>query len=374
MTCRANADLDTANMFSEVKIVSFSGSGDMNADLLVRWTTPAADGYGFEGGNNSANQRIFRQDNDATLSSASGTFSAGDVIYLSADGSTITAKVNGTTRLGPITDTTFSTQKRGGMGMYIANVGAAVVLDSYRSGDIVANAPGYVGEFHTTFTNDSVASKTTATFDVRAGDLLVAYYAYPSPDATDPPISGGSLTWTIVQQISNVSGYPDIKTWQAVVDSNKSMSVTFTAPFVQCFGGGVYIFRGAEIGSSVKENQTNEAGGPALDIITTKTDSILIAVFNDYWGITGTPVWRTGAGSFVQDINGPGLSSNCSFAYVGRHTDVTATGTYTVGMTSPTGQHQSFIVIEVRLITPAAPMQPPDSLVRMAMPMWIPVG
>src|SRR6185436_10244329 len=87
-----------------------------------------------------------------------------------------------------------------------------------------ASAPVFIQEAEASWNSSS--TKTTPSFSVQAGDVLVAYAAMEDEPGT-LAISGGTLTWTEQQNI-NTAAYTEARIWTATVDTNKSMSVTFT--------------------------------------------------------------------------------------------------------------------------------------------------
>jgi plastocyanin len=205
-------------------------------------------------------------------------------------------------------------------------------------------SPTFINEYETSW-NSATTPKTTASFSVQAGDVLVA-----SAMTEDAPItasiSGGSLTWT-QQQVVNVNGYGWLSIWTATVDINKTMTVTFTrGGRVGDYGGNVLQFRNARgIGASAKANVAS--GTPTLNLTTTQSNSAIVVANVDWTALSGASrTWRTNAGSFTE--RSYAAVSGAYTIYSGYHANAGLIGTYAVGLSAPAGQKYSIVAVEVR--------------------------
>lgn len=195
--------------------------------------------------------------------------------------------------------------------------------------------------------NTSTDPKTTASFNVLAGDVLVAYVSRESNDAPNSVgVSGGSLTWTrqVDATIDTSGQWSPVEIYTAVVDTNKSMTVTFTNTGGNHFGGNVLTFRGsAGIGATAQTNANNST--PSLNITTQYPNSAIVVVNADWAGVGGARTWRANAGAFTEQT----FDNSGNFdIYAGFHANAGATGTYAVGLTAPTNQKHTTVAIEIR--------------------------
>jgi Domain of unknown function (DUF1929)/Bacterial Ig domain/Glyoxal oxidase N-terminus/Galactose oxidase, central domain/Kelch motif len=177
-----------------------------------------------------------------------------------------------------------------------------------------------------------------------AGDLLLAFV---SSDGLGSPqtvtVSGGGLTWTLVKRVNAQGG--DSEIWSARASSQLS-GATVTA--TQSTSGyyeslTVVAFKGAAgVGASVTGNASS--GAPTVKLTTTKAQSLVYAVGNDYDNaVARTPgtgqvlvhQWvetATGDTFWVQRISG----------YNGA-----AGAVVTVNDTAPTGDRWNLTAVEV---------------------------
>jgi hypothetical protein len=136
----------------------------------------------------------------------------------------------------------------------------------------------------------------TASFDVQAGDVLVAYAIaenYSSVDSCSDEattVSGGSLTWNNEQTVQ-VNGTTWVGIWTATVDTNKSMTVSFAdgdgvGACTQSFGGNVFTFRGSG-GVGASNKTTVDSGAPTLNITTEAANSAVVVANGDWNALDG---------------------------------------------------------------------------------------
>jgi hypothetical protein len=209
-------------------------------------------------------------------------------------------------------------------------------------------APTFVLKAETTWTTQAATTKTTASFSVLAGDVLVACMQGDQVSTVGTlTASGGSLTWT--QRIAQGTGSQTETTIAtAVVDTNKSMTATVTkgsGSFTVTFGMTVLVFRGvASVGATAGVN-----GGPAaptVNITTTAANSAVIVSCIDGGGGDGTTrTWRANAGALTEQTYDREVGS--STHYVGYHADSGAIGTDAVGLTAPSMSAYALAAVEL---------------------------
>ncbi len=209
--------------------------------------------------------------------------------------------------------------------------------------------PSYIQEAETAW-NTTTSPKTTTSFNVLAGDVLIAYAIKESDNNANTAVSGGSLTWYLVGVADTDSGnYTEVRVWAAVVDSNKSMTVTFTNASGSKFGGNVLTFRGSS-GAGASVSALGASGAPSVNITTRATNSAVVVVNGDWSAVDGSSrTWRLSPIEASYDRDS--LAYTIYGAY---HPNIGAVGTYTVGLSAPTGQKYSIVAVEV-LSSSAAP-------------------
>lgn len=243
----------------------------------------------------------------------------------------------------------------GGAKVVAGKIGQALSFDG--SNDYVAasggnaGAPTFIQEAETTWSQQAGQTKTTGSFTVQAGDVLVAYGMGENETVT-LSVSGGSLTWTLQQSIV-LTGFATMYVWTATVDTNKSMTVTVSkmdAVSIVSFGVNVLTFRGSDgIGASSKENGTDAGSGtePSLNLTTTQANSAIVVANADWNAGDGTSrTWRTGAGTLTEQTYS--LVTGAVTVYGGYHANAGAIGTYAVGLSAPVSQKYSIGAVEVK--------------------------
>lgn len=213
-------------------------------------------------------------------------------------------------------------------------------------------APTFIQEAETSYTAVSPSNKTTGSFAVQTGDVLVAY-AFASDDLgglAPFTLTGSGQTWTSRQAFSNFSGTNCyVELWTAVAASTTSITVTFDGNGDNAatrFGGNVLTFRGsAGVGAS---NQANSSSGtPSCGLTTTAANSAIVVINSDWQAIDGTSrAWLTSAGTFNEKTYDR-QTSNMT-VYGGYHDDVSAAGAKTVGLSAPSGMKWATLAVEVK--------------------------
>lgn len=209
----------------------------------------------------------------------------------------------------------------------------------------ISLSPTFVQYIETPW-NTTAKPKTTASFSVQAGDVLVAYSSKENGWGT-LTVSGGSLVWTLQQGVNINTLWTDAMVWTAVVDTNKSMTVSFTYDqTAREFGGGVFTFRNSSGVGASSQNYVDGAA-PTLNITTTKANSAIVVLSSDWNAVDGASrTWRTGAGLLTETTYN--LSSGLYTVYGGYHPNVGVIGTKTVGLSAPSGQKYSIVAVEIK--------------------------
>lgn len=213
-------------------------------------------------------------------------------------------------------------------------------------------APSFIQEAEVAWNTDTTP-KTTASFDVVTGDVLVAWAiieSYGSGAGTPTlGVSGGTLTWTS-QQLIQATDYCSVQIWTAVVDTDKSMTVALSKSGGAAglwFGGNVLTFRGSDgVGASNKANAAT--GDPAVTVTTTQDDSAVVMASGD-WNATdgGTRAYNTSGGGTFSETSYFRDASHYA-VYGGYYANVGALGGQAIGISDPNGQKWAIVGVEVK--------------------------
>ena len=113
------------------------------------------------------------------------------------------------------------------------------------------------------------------------------------------------------------------------------------------FGLIVLTFRGSEgIGNSVGDAGS---GAPSKSMTTIGQSSSVVVSNVDFQGEDGAArKWRLNAGSISEVLYLRTASPQTISIYCGYHTDVVVPGTYSVGLSTPTGQDYTIVAVEVK--------------------------
>lgn len=223
---------------------------------------------------------------------------------------------------------------------------------------VYSATPVFVQRIETGWVAVSPTTKTTASFNVQAGDLLIAY-AMGSDDLAGmyPAVFSSSpvLTWNTEEDVFLGTGSNAwIQVKSAIATATGAMTVTFAAAAnsaTAAFGGCVLVFRNAAVGASNFGNASS--GAASLALTTTVANSAIVFASADWNVVDGatTRVWST--------INSlPPLETTYDrqvgdmTVYGGTYADAGATGSKTAGLTAPTGQKWVAVVVEVTYSPP----------------------
>lgn len=207
--------------------------------------------------------------------------------------------------------------------------------------------PTFVTEVETTW-GSAVTPRTTGSFDVIAGDLLViaAHKDEGTTTLGTPTNSGTAFTWTLQQSVT-VSTDHKMYVWTAIATATQSMTVTGTqSAATNPWGFSVTVFRNhGGVGTSVATTVAG-SGAPTLNITTTRPASTVTVFVSDNNGIdSSSRTWRTNAGALSETTNSQSIGTRV--IYIGYHLDAGPIGTYAVGVSSPTGQSYHIITVEI---------------------------
>jgi len=205
------------------------------------------------------------------------------------------------------------------------------------------------------FTDNPTASSTISTPGVSttgANELLLAFITtdyLSGTNTTVTGITGGGLTWSLVQRTNVQSGTSEI--WRAFAPAPLS-NVTVTATLSNSVVSSMYVanFSGVDttgagsgaIGATASANSSS--GAPTASLVTTRANSLVLGVGNDYDNaISRTPgsgqtvvhQYLTPAGDtyWVQQLNAPVPSAGA---------------TATINDTAPTTDRYNLSLVEVR--------------------------
>lgn len=225
-----------------------------------------------------------------------------------------------------------------------SNVDATPATASWTVTGPFTTAPAFVGEHEVSSWSTTTSTKSTSSFSVQTGDVLVAYGLSEDSGITES-VSGGSLTWT-QRQADLTANYGAAYVWTATATSNTTITVTFTRTAgSNRYGGNVLQFRGSSgIGASAA---THNSGAPSLALTTTEAHSAIVVASVDWNAVDGSArTWRTGAGSLTEQTYF--YVSGQYTGYGGYHADAGSAGAKTVGLSAPSGQKYATVAIEVK--------------------------
>ena len=225
-----------------------------------------------------------------------------------------------------------------------------------------ATPPTFIQEVETSWTTNtsSVASVNTASFNVTAGDVLVAT-GITSDNAATLAIDDNTSTsanW-INQKTVSVAAYDWVGTWTKIVTNTEAMTVTFsrTGSGAILYGGSVITFRGSDgVGASSKTNVLS--GAPSL-ALTTLADNSAIVVANGDWSAAdgASRTWRTVNSIIPTAANGLERTyfrdSSQYTNYIAYYNDAGTAGAKTTGLSAPGSQKYSITAVEIKGTAPA---------------------
>lgn len=224
----------------------------------------------------------------------------------------------------------------------------------------MAAPPTFVAAIRQTATpwaQQGTVAKTTPSFSVTAGDVLVVLAAMADAnDAFSATPSGGSLTWTLQENVGTATTTARAGIWTATASSTTSITVTMsTNNTANCWGFVVYQWRGSD-GVGAHTSQANATSGvaPSLALTTAAANSAICYINGDWTATDGTSrTWRTI--NSITPTSGNGLETDYFrdaggvqyTLYAGYWSDADAAGSKTTGLSAPT-QRPAIAVIEIK--------------------------
>jgi hypothetical protein len=205
--------------------------------------------------------------------------------------------------------------------------------------------------------NATGTSKTTGSFSVQSGDVIVCFGVGEDNGQTGnyntPTNSGTAFTWTN-KFTTNGASAAKIGVWTTTATATQSMTVTLTCATGALDNGvGVMVFRNSAGGFGATANTTSGGSAPSLAITTLAANSMLVTVVGDWNAVDGAArTWRTV--NSITPTAGNGLEVVYSFVsghytvYAAYYSDTGATGSKTVGLSAPTGQSSTVGAVEVK--------------------------
>jgi hypothetical protein len=214
----------------------------------------------------------------------------------------------------------------------------------------------------------NASPKTTPTFDVQSGDLLVCIGQWEGAfngTAVNAPTWTGTGTWTqrVTAGSLNNPNNSYVAIWSCDVTATataRTVSLTtLTGATTMDFGFTVTQWR-AHGGVGVTNSTalvSPSTGTPSLSLTT--SDGSAVQCGNDDWSAQdGTSrVWRTVNGSAMTESLYARNTTNYA-AYAAYAPDTGSAGTTTVGLTAPTGQ--TYAIAGIEILGTAGTTAPPD--------------
>lgn len=197
--------------------------------------------------------------------------------------------------------------------------------------------------------NTTTTPKTSASFDVVAGDLLVVvgHKRDGASFLNTPTNTGTAFTWTLQQSVEIGTTEHKLYIWTAPATVTQSMTVSVTQSAANDgWGFSKFTFRySGGVGASVKTSSLG-SGAPSIDITTTRPGSAVIVFNSDNAAVDGASrTWRANAGTLTETTYFRVAAQEG--LYIGYHADAGVIGTYAVGLTAPTGQSYHMIALEI---------------------------
>jgi hypothetical protein len=226
-------------------------------------------------------------------------------------------------------------------------------------------APTFVAATRPTssWTTNGVTTKTSPSFSVTAGDVLVVLAGTEEANFTLSGATGGSLTWAQQENAGTGGSSARSAIWTATVDVDKSMTVSVNcSSAVPGWGFVVHQYRDSA-GVGVHASTVAGSGAPSQALLTTQANSAISCINADWAAIDGaTRTWRT-INSITPTSGNGGETDYDRFAgawtvYVGRWSDVGSIATVTTGISAPVGQTYTIAVVEIKGSGPSLPFDP----------------
>lgn len=209
-------------------------------------------------------------------------------------------------------------------------------------------APTFVSYGASVFNTNATPKSVSPT--VQVGDTIVIFGLTGNDLTQINTPSDGVNTYTSPQNIQ-VTDFVFGKVWQATATTNATLTISATRAGTggDHWGLGYFIHRNS--GGIGNSNKANASGAPSVSL-TTSANSAVIGFLGDWnAGAITSRTWRTV--NSITPTSGNGLEKLASLdsgiysVYAAVWNDTGTAGANTYGMTAPTGQKYSIIVIEV---------------------------
>jgi len=196
----------------------------------------------------------------------------------------------------------------------------------------------------------SSASPKTMTVTTQPGDIVVVTGGGESEDGTLNTPSGNGITFTLQQSVVQLN-FGTAYVWTGVdATGGTDWTMSITSPGAAFWGATALVVRNsAGVGASTSNNASGTA---TLPITTTATDSTIAVFISDWNAIDGSSrTWATvnditpTAGNLLEVAYA--FDSSTYTAYSAYYPETGAPGSKTVGITSPTSQKYSIVVLEI---------------------------
>lgn len=215
----------------------------------------------------------------------------------------------------------------------------------------MATPPTFVASYG----NSTIGKATqTASVTVAAGDLVIVKAGTNDASANLNPPTGGGLTYALQQAVTGVTQQSNAYIWTAISSVAQTFTLTLSpASTAINFTWSVEVWRNhGGVGTSAKKTATATT---SLSVTPQGANSALSVLNVDRNAVDGTTrTFLTSAGAFTQDAYQRLTGTNALGFYSGYHADAGVVGAKTVGMSAPTGQRPSLLVVEVLAAPPAA--------------------
>jgi hypothetical protein len=201
-------------------------------------------------------------------------------------------------------------------------------------------------------TSSASTSATTSTFSTAsANELLLAFIASDATSSgmTVTGVTGGSLTWALIRRTNTQMGTAEV--WRAFAPTQLS-SVSVKATLAQSVVASITVvtFTGTDtsgasgsgaIGATASASASS--GAPTASLVTTRNNSWVLGVGNDYDKATARTVGANQ--TMVHQL----LSTTGDTYWVQRQNSTTAVSgtTVTINDTAPTGDRYNLTLVEV---------------------------
>lgn len=197
--------------------------------------------------------------------------------------------------------------------------------------------------------------KTTTSFDVQSGDLIVVMAGAENSStiaSVTPSASGGSVTWTARAQFpAAVSGNTSLtRVWTGAVGATATgitVSLASISAAADFWGFSATLMRAhGGVGQVFQNGITSGNGAPSV-AVSCSANSLVACVVNDWNAIDGaTRTWRTINGAAeIETVYSRTASRHT--AYGGYRADTGAAGSITQGLTVPSTMRWSLSGIEI---------------------------